>query len=78
METPLDEARRRVRCGKCWWSYKANKSTCFCDYYLRTGRRRPCPPEDGSGRCTAFMDKKEGRRRYGVTEAHTEEDFYEP
>lgn len=55
-------AHRSARCRACDYRWGNGYSNdVYCDYYLRTGIRRECPPGD---ECTKFKPRK-GYRTYG-------------
>lgn len=46
-------------CGDCQYRGKVGGMPC-CDYFLRTGNRRPCPPGEG---CTVKVSRRVYRRK---------------
>ena len=49
----------KSNCDNCVWRGRVANMSC-CDYFLRTGQRRPCPPGDD---CTVKIGRKIIRRK---------------
>lgn len=48
-----------IDCKKCYYRSNSSRGIATCDYYLMTGQRRNCPPEN----CDKFIDKSTKPKR---------------
>ena len=47
-------------CKSCVYGYTINTYMITCDYFLKTGKRRPCPGGEG---CTVKIKRKKGETK---------------